>query len=188
MIINAFELCPTYETERFIFRLVNQTDTEDLFKCYSDQITLQHTNNDNCNGSFHCENVDVMRKNILSWQKEYDARNYIRWSIIKKTTQTIIGTMELAPIPYIVKFYKGSDTGILRIDLISHEENDENYLEIIDVAQKYFFSDFQIKQITIKAPSVHFDKVAVLEKLNFQPDIDNILPFEDYYILKEDGL
>lgn len=183
--MNAFELCPVYETERFIFRLVDQNDAEDLFRCYSDQITLQHTNNDNCNGNFHCENTYVMREIIQSWQNEYAARNYVRWSIIKKATQSIIGTMEIAPIPYAIKFYKGCDTGILRLDLISDEEKFENYLEIIEIAKKYSFNDFGIMQIIIKAAVNHVDKITALKQLNFQPDIENIIPFKDYYILKK---
>ncbi len=182
---NAFKECPKYETKSFEFRLVELNDAYDLFKCYSDQVTLQYTNKDNCNGKFHCDSVDAMKQIIISWQKEYDVGNYIRWSIVKKETKVIVGTMEIAPIPYIIKFYKGCDTGILRIDLISDEETVENYLEILDVVKKEFFKDFLIKKIVFKAPQSHHNKVKALEQMSFQEDKEGELPFEHNFVLRQ---
>ena len=182
---NAFRECPVYETNGFDFRLVELKDADNLFECYSDQITLKHTNGDNCNGKFRCQSVDDMKRIIMSWQKEYIAGNYIRWSIIKKESAKVVGTMEIAPIPYAIKFYKGCDTGILRIDLISDEETVENYVEILAVVKKEFFKDFLIKKIAFKAPQSHYNKVKAMEKMCFQEDKESELPFEDYYILLE---
>ena len=76
--VNPFDECPVYETERFTYRLVNADDAEDLFVCYSDPVTLEHMNNDNCPGKWRPESAAELKN---AWQKDYELRHFLRWSI-----------------------------------------------------------------------------------------------------------
>ena len=55
--MNIYENCPVLENEKFILRLTEQKDCDDLLKVYSDKNALPFFNSDNCDGdNFYYEN------------------------------------------------------------------------------------------------------------------------------------
>lgn len=48
--MNIYEECPTLESERFILRLFEDSDRDDLLAVYSDKNALPFFNSDNCDG------------------------------------------------------------------------------------------------------------------------------------------
>ncbi|MDO5441945.1 MAG: hypothetical protein Q4F55_05275 [Bacillota bacterium] len=48
--MNIYEKCPTFENDKYLLRLFNQNDLEDLFKIYSNKDVLPFLNSDNCDG------------------------------------------------------------------------------------------------------------------------------------------
>ena len=180
--INPFDECPVYETEHFKYKLVNDDDVEDLFICYSDPVTLSHMNNDNCNGEFRCASVDIMKDAIQRWQKDYKRRTFLRWSIKNKDSGKVIGTIEIAPLPW-GKWFFGKETpiGILRIDLLSTFEQESTFSEIIGLMSTELARDFEVNQVIMKAPPDELGKVNALILNDFQTYKLTDFPYKHYY-------
>lgn len=181
--INPFDECPVYETKSFILSLISLDDAEDLFVCYSDPITLSHMNNDNCSGEFMCPTVDVMRNAINSWLAEYENRTFVRWSVKDKESKKVVGTIEIAPLPWGRWFFgEEKPNGILRIDLLSDYEKEEAFIELVGIIASELANDFEVNQVIMKAVPEEVGKVNALIKNNFQPYVLTDFPFKHYYI------
>lgn len=185
---NPFEKCPIYETDNLIFTKVKEEDAEELFKCYSDTITLRHMNNDNCGGNWDVSTIEIVRKGIRGWESEFEAKFYIRWSVTHKPTNRIIGTIEIAPIPNTTRFFDGiCKTGILRIDIISSFEKVEIFSEILKVIKDNFYLDFHIENIVTKCLSEDSQRILALVNTKFEKcENNNIVGYNDYYISVKD--
>lgn len=61
--MNIYETCPTLKSERFILRLFQDEDCNDLLKVYSDKNALPFFNSDNCDG----DNFIMQQKK--EWQR-----------------------------------------------------------------------------------------------------------------------
>ncbi len=178
--INPFDECPIYETENFIFRLVNENDADDLFVVYTDPITLKHENRDGFSGEWNLKSADEL-KNV--WQKEYKNREFVRWSIINKEISRVIGTIEIAPIPW-GKWFFGPEApiGILRVDLLSSFEKQEYFTEIINMMATKLADDFEVTKIIMKSPPNQPNKVNALILNHFHPYTSEEFKYDDYYI------
>jgi hypothetical protein len=136
---DPFVSCPVYETDNLLFSKVREQHAEELFKCYSDPVTVSHMNNDNCGGDWDVSSIEIVRRGIRGWESEYDAKFYIRWSITHKESKRIIGTIEIAPVPNTTRFFDGMcSTGILRMDILSSFEKEEIFSEILKMARDNF--------------------------------------------------
>lgn len=180
---NPFEKCPVYETDNLIFTMVKEEDAEELFHCYSDPITLSHMNNDNCGGEWDVSNIDIVKKGIRGWVKEFEDKFYIRWSVTYKYTKRIIGTIEIAPIPNTTRFLDGvCENGILRIDIISIFENEQIFTEILKMTTENFYKDFHIKNIVMKAKKDDCPRTFALKNNGFHMyEEKSIIKYDDYY-------
>lgn len=178
--INPFDECPVYETKNFIFRLVNEKDAEDLFTVYTDPITLKHENRDGFSGEWNLNSSDELKN---AWQTEYKNRQFVRWSIISKDTSSVIGTIEIAPLPW-GKWFFGTETpvGILRLDLLSSFEKQAYFSEIIYMMATELAYDFEVTKIIMKAPSNQPERVNALILNQFYPDTNKEFLYDDYYI------
>jgi hypothetical protein len=178
--VNPFDECPVYETENFIFKLVNEDDAEDLFVCYSDPVTLKHMNNDNCKGEWRPATADELKH---AWQKDYERRTFIRWSIKDRNTGKVIGTIEIAPLPWGRWFFgKKKPVGILRIDILSIYEKEAVFIEITKLMASKLANDMEVNQVIIKAPPDETEKVNALIKNQFIPYTLKDFPYEYYYM------
>ncbi len=181
--INPFDKCPAYETNNLMFTKVKEEDAIDLFQCYSDPITKSRMNNDNCGGVWDTHNISAVIKGIKGWEREFNDKFYIRWSIRHKQTNKIVGTIEIAPIPNTTRFWDDAcETGILRIDIISHLEAKIILSEILAMVSDNFYSDFHIKNIITKATKDHGERILALEDNNFHKLENSTFPYSDYYI------
>ena len=91
---DVYKTCPIYETENLILRLVQQEDAKDLLDCYSDKDAITLMNSDECANNFYYSNVTEMLSTIDFWLSEYKKGLYVRFSIIEKTNNKAIGTVE----------------------------------------------------------------------------------------------
>jgi len=177
--VNPFDECPVYETAHFIFSLVCEDDAEDLFICYSDPVTLAHMNNDNCGGKWCPQSPDELK---FAWQKDYERRRFLRWSIKWRESGRAVGTIEIAPLPWGQWFFGvQKPIGILRIDLLSVYETEVLLSEIIALMATEIMAGFEVNQVVMKAPPDQPEKVNALLANGFAPTKINILPYEDYY-------
>jgi hypothetical protein len=184
---NPFEKCPFYETDGLIFTKVKDEDAAELLLCYSDPITKGHMNNDNCGGEWNCSSIDEVKKGINGWEKEFDAKFYIRWSVTSKQANKIIGTIEIAPIPNTTRFLDGvCRVGILRMDILSSFENENVFSEILKMANDNFYADFDIDSIITKAAADDTQRVLALKNSGFKKlESNSIVPYSDYYIKRK---
>lgn len=144
---NPYEICPTFETESFVLRLVSEEDVEGLLKCYSDKSAQKFFNADRCTGDFCIYKIEDMLLCIRAWLDAYSNQDYIRFAVIDKSLSEAVGTIEM--FGYVGK-YK-IKTGILRVDVSSKYET-ENYLtELFNVCSNNFFELFEVDTMATKA-------------------------------------
>lgn len=98
-------------------RKLEVRDTSDLLNVYSDEKSVPLFNSDNCNGDdFHYTSLERMQHAVEFWLWSYTNKYFVRFSIIDKRIQKVIGTIEL--------FHRNSKEyfnrcGLLRLDLKS---------------------------------------------------------------------
>ncbi len=92
---NPYQEYPVYETKNFIFRLIKESDAEDLLECYSDPESEKIFNSDNCLNKFIFKTSEEVSECIRFWLKEYEKQYYVRFSIVEKRKNKSIGTIEI---------------------------------------------------------------------------------------------
>lgn len=94
--MNIYESCPVLENDKYIIRLFQKEDCDDLLQVYSDKNALPFFNSDNCHGdNFYYATKERMLEAIDFWQMSYDNGWFVRLSIIDKAITNVIGTIEL---------------------------------------------------------------------------------------------
>ena len=115
--MNIYENCPVLENEKFILRLTEQKDCDDLLKVYSDKNALPFFNSDNCDGdNFYYETGTRMAEAMDFWKLSYENGWFVRLSIVDKTAARAVGTVELCLRASEDAF---NGMGILRVDVKS---------------------------------------------------------------------
>jgi len=160
---NPYEMCPTFETESFILRLVSEEDSEGLLKCYSDSKAQKFFNADKCMGDFCMYKIEDMLNCIRAWLYAYSQQEFVRFAIIDKSLSTAIGTVEM--FGYVGKFQ--TKTGILRVDLSSAYENVHYLSQIFGICSKNFFDLFEVDTIATKAIPQAVDRRTALLNNDF---------------------
>jgi len=165
---NPYEICPTFETDSFILRLVSEYDSEDLLKCYSDSKAQKIFNTDKCSGDFCIYKIEDMLNCIKAWLYAYSQEEFIRFAIIDRSLSKAVGTVEM--FGYVGK-YK-TKTGILRVD-VSFEYEKKHYLnEIFSISNENFFDLFEVDIIATKAiPQAVERRNALLENEFFEGNV-----------------
>lgn len=183
----VFEQCPVLESKRFLLRLVSKEDTKDLLKVYSDKNALPFFNSDNCNGNiFYYQTEDKMLDLINFWLWEYECKRYVRFAIIDKEMNQVIGTIEVFKRISNDEF---NESGILRVDVRSDYEKNDILYEIMTLITEAAFKLFNFERIATKAASYAVERIEALVKLNFHKTNDRLvsvngMSYGDYWIMK----
>ncbi len=162
---NPFDKCPEYESKNFTLRLVSIDDVEELFLCYSDPKAQKIFNADNCTSDFKFSTIEQMNACVEDWLDAYKNKCYIRYSIIHKNTNNVIGTVE------IFGGDRGgncTEYGVLRIDVRSDYENEEALTELLKISDLFFY-DFNTKMFITKAIPEALHRVNALTKNEYVP-------------------
>ena len=149
----------TYESQKFLLRLVTLDDAEDLLRCYSNSEAQRFFNDDNCD--FGYGNVDTLEKmqyNINLWRNSYNSKKFVRFSIIDKSIDNVVGTVEMF----------GGKHGVLRIDIILEYECEDRLSEFFEIADN-FFNDFNCNCIVFKAIPEAIECIKALTKCGYVP-------------------
>ncbi|MGE5654475.1 MAG: GNAT family N-acetyltransferase [Bacillota bacterium] len=171
--MNPYERCPVFETEHFILRLVQESDAEDLLACYSDPDAQRFFNSDNCTSDFSYATKEEMQECIRFWLRSYQARYFVRWSVIDKQSKGAIGTIEMFGDP--------QGWGVLRVDLAASYETEALLDELFSLASKHFFKLFKVDKMLTKAIPAATARIAALQKNSFDPA--EVPGREHYYLL-----
>lgn len=162
-----YEKCPSFENNKYLLRLIAKEDANDLLKVYSDINAVPFFNSDNCNGDdFYYETLERMKEAINFWIASYEGRWFVRWSIIDKTINKVIGTIELFHREATDYF---NNVGLLRLDLRSDYEKETEIIEILNLIIKDTYELFYCDRIATKAVKPASERVRALIKLGFKP-------------------
>lgn len=185
--VSPYEKCPVYESEKYLLRFIEDADAPDLLAVYSDEKAVPYFNSDNCDGDFHCTLLEHVQGMIEAWKWEYNRKGFVRWSIIDKNIHQAIGTIELFN-RHADDFF--NDCGILRLDLRSDYEQEENVFEILTLIVQPAFELFDCRMIATKVPHFALERKAAIEQLGFTASGEKLIGghdgkiYTDYYILQ----
>ena len=179
--MNAFSVCPEYETEHFKIRKLKAEDADELFLCYSDPEAARFFNGDCCGDDFYYTDKDKFQECVKYWLSRYEARDFVRWSIQDKDTKSLIGTVEVCPsLKYAVD---GKMMGILRIDLKSEYEYWTVLKELMDVLVCHIYEDFEVVSIIMKIQKDAAGRQKLLKEYQFVNAKEECnISLENYYI------
>lgn len=183
--MNVYKKCPILENDYFLLRYIREEDAEDLLKVYSDKKAVLLFNSDNCNGDiFYYTTLERMKKQIRFWDDEYNKEYYVRWSIIDKKTSSVIGTIELFNRKANDFF---NNCGLLRLDLRSDYEKNEQIKKILEIIIDNAFNLFNCNLIATKAISIATERIKALTKCGFNYSEEKLIGhdgtiYNDYYI------
>lgn len=94
--MNIYETCPQVSNAQYLLRLTGPQDRDDLLKVYSDEKSVPLFNGDNCNGDdFYYTTAQRMQQALDFWIWSYENRWFVRMSILDRSSERVIGTMEL---------------------------------------------------------------------------------------------
>jgi RimJ/RimL family protein N-acetyltransferase len=179
--ISPYKECPTFETEHFLIRLVEEKDSVDLLACYSDRKSAKFFNSDNCTSDFIYDKEEDVEKLIKFWIEEYNKGYYVRFSLIEKEINFVIGTIEAFSKKQIFKDV--GEVGVLRIDLKSEYETIDTISELLDMISNNFFKLFDIDSIITKAIPKAQNRIVALKNNGYRIlQYEEITSYDDYYI------
>ncbi|QUL52297.1 GNAT family N-acetyltransferase [Paenibacillus tritici] len=165
--------CPVIENEKFLVRLVSEADANDLLRVYSDKNALPFFNSDNCNGNiFYYQSEEEIVELIKFWIWEYECKRYVRFSIVDKICNEVIGTIELFK-RISNDHFNGS--GIMRLDVRSDFENKQALYEIMTIITNPAFELVQCSMIATKAVNYAVERIEALETMNYVKTKDRLL-------------
>lgn len=153
---------------------------------YSDQKAVPLFNRDNCGGDdFYYTTEKKMEQVISYWLFEYTRHGFVRWAILEKKTNTVIGTIEL--------FHRDDDDfftncGLLRLDIRSDCENSDAIISILQLIIPPAFPLFSCDKIATKAIPAAKERRKALHYLRFEPTEEKLIghdgtKYDDYYVL-----
>lgn len=162
---DVYNEIPNIEDERFLIRLVKESDADDLLKVYGDKRALPYFNSDNCNGdNFYYTTEGQMAEAIRYWLWEYENRCFVRFAILDKAQSNVVGTIELFKRKSEDYF---NDFGILRLDVRAEYEECEELCNIMSLMLRHAYELFECKAVATKAPIYAVERIAALEKMGF---------------------
>ena len=184
---SVYVSCPEFENKRFNLRFISIDDCDDLLKVYSDKKAVPLFNSDNCGGDdFYYNTRERMKQALDYWKFEYDRKGFVRWSIIDKKDNAVIGTIEL--------FHRESkdyfnNCGLLRLDLRSDYETKANIIDILKLIIDKTYPLFECNMIATKALSIAGERIKALNELDFSPTENKLIghggtEYSSYYFKK----
>lgn len=163
--MNIYQNCPTLENDKFLLRLVENTDCDDLLKVYSDKNALPFFNSDNCDGdNFYYATKERMIEAISFWNLSYKNGWFVRLAIVDKITTKVIGTIELC---LRVSDDEFNNMVILRIDVRSDYENCDALSSIISLITPSIPEMLGCFGIITKAPIYAVERIKAVSNVGF---------------------
>lgn len=164
-LMNIYKKCPTLESEKFIIRLFQDKDCDDLLKVYSDKNALPFFNSDNCDGdNFYYATRERMAEAIKFWHMSYENGWFVRLSIIDKAMSNAIGTAELCVRVSEDEF---NSMGILRVDVRSDYEQEDALYDIFALITPNIEKMIGCKGVLTKVPIYAVERIKAIQKVGF---------------------
>ncbi|MBQ3044593.1 MAG: GNAT family N-acetyltransferase [Clostridia bacterium] len=184
--MDVYKICPLFENDRFLLRHVQIEDCSDLLKVYSDKKSVPFFNSDNCYGDdFYYTTKERMKEAIEYWFFEYNRKGFVRWSIVDKSSNEAIGTIELFHRKATDYFTK---CGLLRLDLRSDYETKDKIISILSPVLQPTFKLFRCDKIATKSIPEASERIDALKSLGFSLSDKKLIghdgtEYTDYFVL-----
>ena len=184
--INVYQECPKFESQKYLLRYVMNEDCSDLLKVYSDRISVPLFNSDNCGGDvFYYTTLERMKSAIDYWHSEYDRKGFVRWTIIDKSNNIAVGTIEL--FNRSAKDYF-ANCGLLRLDLRSDYETTEEIESILALIVPHTYDLFECDKVATKAKLAALQRINALVKFGFRRTNEKLIghdgtKYNAYYVI-----
>lgn len=183
---DVYQECPEFESEKYLLRYVTNEDCTDLLKVYSDEASVPFFNSDNCGGDdFYYTTLERMKSAIDFWHFEYDRNGFVRWTIIDKSKDVAIGTIEL--------FNRNSkdyftNCGLLRLDLRNDYEIAKEIGNILALIVPRTYDLFECDKVATKAMPTALQRIDALVKFGFKRTSEKLIGHDgkkhsDYYVI-----
>lgn len=186
-----YEKCPVYANENYLLRPVESADAPELLRVYSDEGAVPLFNSDNCHGDdFHYTTLERMKEAIAFWDFSYKQKYFVRWSVVDKSTDTAVGTLELFCRRAEDYF---NNCGILRLDLRSDYEREEKIFEILSLIVPSAFALFECEMLATKVPPFASERKKAVERTGFSATKEPLIGgedrkvYNDYYVCFQKG-
>ena len=106
-----------------------------------------------------------MKQAIEYWFWEYNRQGFVRWSVVSKAMDEVIGTIEL--------FHRDADDyftncGLLRLDIRSDYEISDEIVKILELIIEPVYRLFYCDKIATKAVISATERISALENLGFR--------------------
>ncbi len=180
---DVYEKCPVLENKNYLLRFVSEKDISDLLEVYSDKNALPFFNSDNCNGNnFYYPTKEKMSEAVKFWEFSYQKRYFVRFTVIDKSVNKAVGTVEL--------FRRDSDddfngNGVLRLDVKSDYEQENILSEILTVIVPSAFEMFDCYEIITKVPCYAVERIRAVKKFGFIKSENLMIGTHDGYAYKD---
>ena len=163
--MNIYETCPTLESERFILRLFEDYDCDDLLAVYSDKNALPFFKSDNCDGdNFYYPTKERMAEAIAFWRMSYENGWFARLSIVDKATASVIGTVECCKRVSDDAF---NNMGILRVDVRSDYEEENVLYDLFSLITPKLDEMLGCQGVLTKVPIYAVERIKAIQKVGF---------------------
>lgn len=185
--MNIYKKCPVLENERFLLRLVEKEDCDDLLRVYSDKNALPFFNSDNCHGDiFYYATRERMEEALAFWDLSYRNGWFARLSIVDKAISNVIGTIELC---LRVSEDSFDHVGILRIDVKSDYEKENILYAIVALITPRVPEMLGCSEVITKGPIYAVERVRALERAGFSRSAHLLVgedgcAYDGYWIMK----
>lgn len=191
---SIYEDWRSYENEEILLRPVRAEDAQELLRVYSDKEARKLFNIDNFPVPCFFDTLDEMKQELEFYRRSYSRREFVRWSVVEKRTEEVIGTVE-----NFVRSAMDQTTGkpsdafhntmILRMDIRSDREKEEVLRPVLHLILETAWDDFACDRMATKAPPFASERRKVLEKAGFEGAEEVLVGhkgqrYVDYFIKK----
>lgn len=171
--MNIYKFCPKLENDKYMLRLFQKNDCDDLLKVYGDKNALPFFNSDNCDGdNFYYATKEKMVEAMCFWDMAYKNGWFVRLSIVDKAISTVIGTIELCLRASEDKF---NNMCILRVDVRSDYERENSLYDIFSLITPNLNKTFNCKGVITKAPIYAVERIRAIKKVGFTKSKDLLI-------------
>lgn len=163
--MSIYKTNPILQNGKFLLRLTENKDCDDLLKVYSDKNALPFFNSDNCDGdNFYYATKERMSQAMDFWDLSYKNGWFARLSIVDKAVSSVIGTVELC---LRVSEDEFNNMGILRVDVRSDCEKENELYNVFSLVLPEIENLLGCKGVLTKAPIYAVERIKAIQKAGF---------------------
>lgn len=160
--MSIYKTNPILENEKFLLRLTENKDCDNLLKVYGDKNALPFFNSDNCDGdNFYYATKERMSQAMDFWDLSYKNGWFTRLSIVDKSISNVIGTVELC---LRVSEDEFNNMGILRVDVRSDYEKENELYNVFSLVLPEIENLLGCEGVLTTVPIYAVERIKAIQK------------------------